>query len=334
MSVQNLYGAGLSLGIGLLPIYFLVFAGFSFHNKNRSIQPGSQAEPLPVAAKYGLTVFPITFAAIVGPLMTTIAAWRLERTISLGFLEYLLASRSLGSAFVSLIKLRYCSFYILPILIAWYLSPLAGQSSLRVVTSTPQITNTQQQISYLNVCRSSRLCRYRCSIHSWVDVTAKIKGGISRRVRESTHSGDTVTPSNPDIRWLSEQENSYEPAFANATVEKTQIVLEVHPFWAAVLVLTSLLLIAAGLATAFLELNRKAPMVLGSFASSLRHNPNADLDRGECTEDGTDMARRLRHLQVRVGNVRPDHVIGHVAPARTVSIAQPVESLRKLRMYT
>lgn len=121
--------------------------------------------------------------------MTTIAAWRLERTISLGFLEYLLASRSLGSAFVSLIKLRYCSFYILPILIAWYLSPLAGQSSLRVVTSTPQITNTQQQISYLNV--SSGISRARSAdLHAYVDTDAAFIAGLMSPLRSRAESQD------------------------------------------------------------------------------------------------------------------------------------------------
>lgn len=67
-------------------------------------------------------MFPIMFAAIMGQLMTVIAAWKLERSITIGLLEYLLASRSLGSAFPSLMKLRIFNTWVPLVLSVWCLS--------------------------------------------------------------------------------------------------------------------------------------------------------------------------------------------------------------------
>jgi hypothetical protein len=75
------------------------------------------------------------FAAIMGQFMTVIAAWKLEQSITIGLLEYLLASRSLGSAFLSLMKLRIFNTWVPLVLGVWCLSPLGGQASLRAVTS-------------------------------------------------------------------------------------------------------------------------------------------------------------------------------------------------------
>jgi hypothetical protein len=90
------------------------------------------------------------FTAIVGQLMTVIASWMLERSITIGRLEYLLGSRSLGSAFISLIKLRIINILVPVILVVWCLSPLGGQASLRAVSSDVSYTNSSTDFYYLD----------------------------------------------------------------------------------------------------------------------------------------------------------------------------------------
>jgi hypothetical protein len=50
--LDNLRSASLTLAIGLLPIYFLLFAALAFKNNDAVLEPGSQAEWLMAAAKY------------------------------------------------------------------------------------------------------------------------------------------------------------------------------------------------------------------------------------------------------------------------------------------
>jgi hypothetical protein len=165
---KNLGSSSLAFATGLLPIYFLLFAALAFKNNDAFLELGSQAAWLLAAAKYvcssrnkvptwhrltlvqGPSVFPIMFAAIVGQLMTVIASWKLERSITIGRLEYLLGSRSLGAAFISLIKLRIINTLVPVILIVWCLSPLGGQASLRAVSSDVAYTNSSADFYYLD----------------------------------------------------------------------------------------------------------------------------------------------------------------------------------------
>jgi len=49
---KNLGSSTLAFATGLLPIYFLIFAALAFKNNNAVLEPNSQAEWLPTAAKY------------------------------------------------------------------------------------------------------------------------------------------------------------------------------------------------------------------------------------------------------------------------------------------
>ncbi|GIZ44614.1 hypothetical protein CKM354_000780700 [Cercospora kikuchii] len=133
---KNLFGAGLAFATGVLPVYFLVFAGLAHRYDGSWLEDSPVSVWLLEAARFGPSVFPIVFAAIVGQLMTTLASWRLENDIVIGMLEHLLASRSLASAFLSLFRLRILSVWTPLILLTWCLSPLGGQAALRVVSST------------------------------------------------------------------------------------------------------------------------------------------------------------------------------------------------------
>lgn len=98
----------------------------------------------------GPSIFPILFVAVLGQLMTVLASWKLESSISIGLLECLLASRSLASAFLALVKLRIFNLWVPVILVAWCLSPLGGQSALRIVYTTSSQSTTVVPMTYLD----------------------------------------------------------------------------------------------------------------------------------------------------------------------------------------
>lgn len=78
-------------------------------------------------------MFPIIFASIMGRLMYQIARWKLETGVSLGTLEQLMGSRTLGSTFLTQFELRAFNALSLTLLLAWIFSPLGGQSLLRLL---------------------------------------------------------------------------------------------------------------------------------------------------------------------------------------------------------
>lgn len=78
-------------------------------------------------------MFPIIFASIMGRLMYQIARWKLETGVSLGTLEQLMGSRTLGSTFLTQFELRAFNALSLTLLVAWIFSPLGGQSLLRLL---------------------------------------------------------------------------------------------------------------------------------------------------------------------------------------------------------
>lgn len=107
-----------------------------------------------------------------------------------------------------------------------------------------------------------------------------------------------------------------------ADVIATEVVLKVNKAWAAGLTIISSLLILAGISGFLLDVWQKSPSVIDFFVSNLRQNPYADIGEHKSTEDGADMARRLKHTMVQIGDVRPGEDIGMIA------IATPTVSTR------
>lgn len=105
-----------------------------------------------------------------------------------------------------------------------------------------------------------------------------------------------------------------------ANVITTEVVLKVNKAWATSLVVISTILILAGISGFLLDVWQKSPSVIDFFVSNLRHNPYAEIGEHKSTEDGADMARRLRHTMVQIGDVRPDEGVGVIA------IATPTQS--------
>lgn len=73
------------------------------------------------------------FAAILGRLVTKVAAWKLERGATLGILEQLMGSRTVVSTVVTQYKLRAFNIIGICLALLWLVSPLGGQSVLRII---------------------------------------------------------------------------------------------------------------------------------------------------------------------------------------------------------
>lgn len=115
---------------------FLIFAFLVFAYEGCPIDQ-EPAVALRSIANYSPTIFPIVFAAAAVNFLKALAAWKLERGISVLSLEFLLSSRTVFSTLASPMALSAVSA-LTPLLFAlWALSPLGGQAALRVTGSAP-----------------------------------------------------------------------------------------------------------------------------------------------------------------------------------------------------
>ncbi|KAF6824630.1 hypothetical protein CMUS01_10157 [Colletotrichum musicola] len=108
------------------------------------------------------TAFPILFASIIGRLMSESARWNLEQGNSLGLLEQLMGSRTVGSTLVTLFTLRTLNLLAAALLCVWVFSPLGAQAILRMLDSTPSINPNPAVISYFDT---------RAPVPSWLALT-------------------------------------------------------------------------------------------------------------------------------------------------------------------
>lgn len=133
----------------IAPCIFLVLA---FQALKVDHQPISKhGETIEQAAKLGPTLFPIIFAAVVGRFMRCYALWRAECGSSLGILEQLNGSQNLLAAFERAILLPGLGILSIGVVLLWALSPLGGQSALRVLGRGQDSTLGNITLYYTNV---------------------------------------------------------------------------------------------------------------------------------------------------------------------------------------
>ncbi|KAK3614516.1 hypothetical protein LTR56_027204 [Elasticomyces elasticus] len=152
LSLSTLSRALLDLCIAVTSLYFLIFTGLAFALCGTPVTD-STAAALLSAARFGPTIFPIMFAAIVGRALKATAAFKLERGASVGSLEYLLGNRTVFSAITTLVELRTSQFIALFLIVLWALSPIGSQASSRVVSvsADSRPTNVSATIQYLDM---------------------------------------------------------------------------------------------------------------------------------------------------------------------------------------
>jgi hypothetical protein len=115
-----------------------------------------------------------------------------------------------------------------------------------------------------------------------------------------------------------------------AQLQTVETVLVCHTVWLVVLLIGSLVMLLAGIATTTLNLKRKGPEILDSFASMLRDSPHVHVETGPSTEDGSDKVRRLQKSRVMLGDVCPLGTTGFVALA-TQTNGDGIDHVQRLR---
>lgn len=136
-----------------------------------------------------------------------------------------------------------------------------------------------------------------------------------------------VVPSGIDLEMTDDGDANRLPVSAGQMyVERT--IFRCHMLFFAILLVISIGLFLAGMATAYLDATRLGPDVLDDFVNHLRHNPYVLVDKLAPTmADGQEMARALRGTVVQMGDVRPDAAVGYVAIG-TPNAGQAVERLK------
>ncbi|KAK4498874.1 hypothetical protein PRZ48_009384 [Zasmidium cellare] len=159
------------LAIALASLYFITFAILAY-TWDKTPASESKAQALLRAAMIGPTIFPIVFALVFARFLTAVAAWRLERGITVTFLESLLAARSFGSTLIAPSKIKGFHIIFPALAIIWILSPIGGQSALRIVNIEPFTTTNLSTVQYLDT-RTSK------SAFSSSDTTTQNLGSIN-----------------------------------------------------------------------------------------------------------------------------------------------------------
>ncbi|KAH7087585.1 hypothetical protein FB567DRAFT_469954 [Paraphoma chrysanthemicola] len=116
----------------LLPIPFLALAIEVLQLSNEPLSDHGKMIQRLIAL--GPTLYPLVYAAVCGRYLRSFAIWLAERGTTLETLEKLLRSQSFVSAIGTAITLRSINTISIPLLLIWFMSPLGGQSSLRMLS--------------------------------------------------------------------------------------------------------------------------------------------------------------------------------------------------------
>ncbi|KXH37111.1 hypothetical protein CSIM01_00173 [Colletotrichum simmondsii] len=147
----------------ILPVGFLVFA-FLVLSINGQETDEASAGQYRNAVTILATLFPIIFAAIIGRLMSQIARWKLERGATMGALEQLMGSRTVGGTLLIHIQLRALNLLTLSLILIWIFSPLGGQSVLRMLETRLRNVVTPSSVVYFDTDARSQFA-------SWSDAS-------------------------------------------------------------------------------------------------------------------------------------------------------------------
>ncbi|KAI6780212.1 uncharacterized protein J7T54_002991 [Emericellopsis cladophorae] len=142
-----------------VPLGLLGFAIAVLCHDGREATPEAIAKWVNAASILS-TLFPVMFAAIVGRLMVQVARYRLEQGSTLGTLEQLLGSRTVGGAVLSPFHLQGVNPLTVGLLLLWVFSPLGAQSVLRMLL--PQLSSRVQDsaVQYFDTRAKSLLSDY------------------------------------------------------------------------------------------------------------------------------------------------------------------------------
>ncbi|KAF2830870.1 hypothetical protein CC86DRAFT_168342 [Ophiobolus disseminans] len=102
------------------------------------------------------TIFPLIFAALMGRFFRHLGVYLAERGTTLGRLEQLVGCQSVFTALERQITLRYWSVVGLCSVLVWLLSPVGGQSALRLLGQENNNVSSITTVRYLDPQSSTR----------------------------------------------------------------------------------------------------------------------------------------------------------------------------------
>ncbi|KAH7135982.1 hypothetical protein B0J11DRAFT_176211 [Dendryphion nanum] len=130
------------------PIMFIALAIMAARLNTR--ETGEYGRHLQKILLLSPTIFPVIFAALMGRCFKHIGLYWAERGITLGRLEQLVGCHSLFSALERQASLRAWSILGMLLTIVWFLSPLGGQSALRLLDTKDRIIESNTTYHYLD----------------------------------------------------------------------------------------------------------------------------------------------------------------------------------------
>ncbi|GIK06734.1 hypothetical protein Aspvir_002384 [Aspergillus viridinutans] len=149
------FATSLDAILACFPILFLVLAILAIRLDGTQIS--QYGDGIIQATQLLPSVFPIVFAAIVGGLMRNYALWRAQNCAPLGVLEQLNGSSSFAGTVSSILALRHATLLSVSVLLLWAMSPIGGQSALRMVSQAASSVSGNASAAYINMNGSSYL---------------------------------------------------------------------------------------------------------------------------------------------------------------------------------
>ncbi|KAF4629397.1 hypothetical protein G7Y89_g8755 [Cudoniella acicularis] len=133
-----------------LTVPFFMYGNQAWHLHHKSVDNQQYSREFIDFGKKLATAFPFVFSVVVGRLIHQIAAWKLERGITVGHLEQLIGSRGLGSTATTQFFVRRFNFLTLFLFCTWAFSPLGSQSSLQIINLAERPITTSTNVLYFN----------------------------------------------------------------------------------------------------------------------------------------------------------------------------------------
>ncbi|KAL2070798.1 hypothetical protein VTL71DRAFT_13824 [Oculimacula yallundae] len=126
---------------------FFAFAGTAWRLRNTEVKDEVQRLRLVNFGNKLATAFPFVFALVVGNTLKQLASWRLERGTSVGFLEQMTGSLSVGGTIATQLLLRPINILAAVLILLWSLSPLGSQSCLQIFSIRRVLVDTGSNLS-------------------------------------------------------------------------------------------------------------------------------------------------------------------------------------------
>ncbi|KAL1656652.1 hypothetical protein SLS61_000448 [Didymella pomorum] len=118
-------------------------------------------------------------------------------------------------------------------------------------------------------------------------------------------------------------------ASSSATATTNEQIFVCNFAWFALLLVASSVILITGFAAVVLKRKTLGPEMFGFVTSMTYENPWLHLPKGGTMLDGMERARLLKDIEVRIGDVRGEDEVGHIALAAGV----PLRELERGRLY-